>query len=430
VVIPRAENQFLSQLNAQQLASSVIAISDETQMTTKAFEELYEDLLSMGDRAKTIRQVNSNVLLLPLESFWKLLHTSPKELWEVARARNPSLPVSKTMEKMLTSPARLPGRSAMIRLIRAYPAIVSVEARRFHDAEYIWPVGLAWHGLFSGGLFQNKTAKAFWVQFVRDATVLNAETLPQDRGIENICRCYAGSPLVARFGCTALRSRYAPVTTQKDDNDASVEQVISSFLQADVFTVLLRILAWYVADIVVENFWDVIEREHMSELIPFECVIPIYEPISEGWSNPMLGALEHLGNLCDWQQKQKVTTYLGNLWANRSGLGAVDGPARIKLLRYWVQAKKGRPKFQTFLDLVCTVTKESPRLKGTTPDERAYDTWVQASVLRLGETLALVRLHLTHIGLTHVEVESVMSVYAQEYRFARTALGRPMLSSD
>lgn len=399
-------------------------------MTTKAPEDLYKDLLSLDDHGRTIRLVNNNVLLLPAESFWKLLHTSHREIWEGVRARNLSLPVAKTMARTLANPLRPLGRSAMIRLIRAIPAVLIDEALRPHDPDYVWPVGAAWIGLFSSGLFQNKAAKAFWVQFVRDATVLNAETLRAGQGLEENWRRYASSPLVSRFGCAALRATSGPDSTQREGNEASFEQATSSFLAADIFTVLLRILAWYVADNVVENFWEAVERDGMSELIPFEGVIPVYDPLSGEWSNPMLGALEHLGKLCDWQRKQKVTTYLGNRWANSSASVGVDGPARIKLLRNWVQAKKGRPKFLTFLDLVGAVTKESPRLKDVDPEGKAYDAWIQASVLRLGETLALVRLHLTHIGLTHDEVASVMSAYAQEYRFARTELGRPMSARD
>jgi len=279
-------------------------------MTTKAPEELYKDLLSLDDHGRTIRLVNNSVLLLPAELFWKLLHTSHREIWEGVRARNPSLPVAKTIARILANPLRPLGRSAMIRLIRAIPAVLIDEALRPHDPDYVWPVGVTWIGLFSSGLFQNKAAKAFWVQFVHDATVFNAETLRADQGMEDIRRRYASSPLVSRFGCAVLWTRSALDSTKRDDNEASVEQVISSFLAADVFTVLLRILAWYVADIIVENFWDVVEQEDMSELIPFECVIPVYDPLSGEWSNPMLGALENLGKLCGWQRKQKVTTYL------------------------------------------------------------------------------------------------------------------------
>jgi len=398
-------------------------------MTTKSPEDLYKDLLSLDD-PRMVRLISNRALLLPVESFWKLLHTSHREIWEGVRAGNPSLPVAKTMARMLVNPFRPLGRSAMSRLIRAVPTALIDELLRPHDADYVWPVGVTWIGLFSSGLFHHKTAKAFWVQFVRDATVLNAETLRAGQGLEENWRRYASSPLVSRFGCAALRAKSAPDSTQREDNEASVDQVISSVLTADVLTVLLRLLAWYVADTVVENFWEAVERDGMSELIPFDGVIPVYKPLSGEWSNPMLGALEHLAKLCDWKRKQKVTTYLGNRWANSSAPEGVDGPSRIKLLRYWVQAKKGRPKFQTFLDLVGAVTKESPRLKDADPAGRAYDTWIQASVLRLGETLALVRLHLTHIGLTHDEVASVMSAYAQEYRFARTQLGRPMSARD
>lgn len=399
-------------------------------MTTSTPEDLYNNLLLLDNDARTIRQVNNSVLLLPVESLWKLLHTSHSEIWESVRARNPSLPVAKTVARTLTSSSRPLGRSATIRLIRALPNGVIDEVIRPYKADYVWLTGKAWIGLFSGGLFQNQTTKAFWVQFVSDATVLNAETLRADQGMEEIWQHYASSPLVSRFGCTALRERFPVDSAQMDDNQESSEQTITRYLAADALTVLLRILAWYVADIIVEYFWDAVEQDEMSEMIPFECVIPAYDVLRGEWSNPMLGALEHLGKLCGWQRKQKVTTYLGNRWAISSDTGGVDGPARVKLLRYWVQAKKGRPKFQTFLGLVLAVTEESPRLKDADAEGRAYDAWIQASVLRLGETLALVRSHLTHIGLTHNQVSSVMSAYAQEYRFARAALGRPMLSRD
>jgi hypothetical protein len=395
----------------------------EKRMALRTPEEVYEDLHRLDACSKTVRLVKSNVLLAQVESLWKLLHTSNNEIWKGARTHRPSLPVFKTVTKALTTPAKPLGRSATIRLLRFCPATLIEEAFRSSERDYIWPTGIAWIGVFNSGYFQNDKSKRFWVQFVRDAEELNAKTLRSDEGLEdNWCR-YICSSVALRFGCAELWQTGALDKLQHKHKVASLETVTSRLLHADAITVLLRILAWYVADAVVESFWDVVEREEMSEITPFESILPTYDEGKGVWSNPMLSALEHLGSLCEWKKKQKVTTYLGNRWASASRSEAAD---RIKLLRSWVQVKKGRPKFQKFLDLVRAVTEDTPRLKNTRSDERDSDTWIQASVLRLGETLALLRTHLSHLGFTNDSVSSIMAVYADEYRYARSALGRPM----
>jgi hypothetical protein len=83
------------------------------------------------------------------------------------------------MAKFLEVPPRLLGRSAFTRLMKAVPNLDAVHVRLIDqlDLDYAWPRADEWMGLFGSGFFKQETSKSFWIQFVKEARVLNAERL-------------------------------------------------------------------------------------------------------------------------------------------------------------------------------------------------------------------------------------------------------------
>lgn len=56
--------------------------------------------------------------------------------------------------------------------------------------------------------------------------------------------------------------------------------------------------------------------------------------------------------------------------------------------------------------------------------------WYQAVILRVAETLTLVRLDLSKKGYTTAELSELMSIYQQEFRTARDLLGKPIQPAE
>jgi len=378
---------------------------------------LCDYILALDNEHKVARGINSNALLVPIDDVMKLLHTSLREIFTAARQLKPFLPVDKTIAKLLATPAQTPTRGTLLRLLRDVAHQVTLQILVDQRKErYVWVTGNGWHSLFSSPLFTHQAARDFWISFLQKTKVLNAVEMRSDQPLVVRLHAYAKAPVVVRFGCSTARMELNARLNEITDGEAAASD---AFLQhamvADRFAVLLRILAWLVANMVVD-IWEMVERDGMQDITPLESLLPTFDPVSSNWSNPTTRALEQLAKRAGWQQRQRAITFLGNLWARHSSNDATEASSRIRLLRNWEQRKKGRPKFETLL------SKE-------TPEGREYDTWMQAVILRIGETLSEISHALVKLGLSSDNITGIMDAYRQEYRFAREALGKPMNTS-
>jgi hypothetical protein len=378
-----------------------------------------------GDQ-RVFRNVSNNALLIPVESVFKLLHTSLQEVIRAARVHKPYLPVDKTFLKMLKAPNQAPSRGTLLRLLKEAPHRALLQAFIEQEANgYIWVTGEAWRSLFVSPLFIHQAARDFWIAFVRDAAILNAVDLHSDKDRAVKLRTYGDSPLVDRFGCSTVRATLqARLSSSGAEEIPEDDQIILRVFVADRLAVLMRILAWLVADMVVD-IWEMIERDDMQDIVPFDSVLPAIDPATGEWNNPMSRSLEQLAKRAGWKGKQRATTFLGSLWDRHDPDGKQPG-SRTRSMRNWEQRRKGRPKFETFVGLAHTVTVEQALLSNESPKGREYDSWMQAAILRIGETLSELLYSLNKMGVEAHCITGIMDAYREEYRFAREALGKPM----
>ncbi|HGQ7391402.1 TPA: hypothetical protein ACL1SG_001157, partial [Pseudomonas aeruginosa] len=234
-------------------------------------EELYEHLQSMDDVEKSVRLVRNSLLLPPLSNVYKLLHTSREVVWDGMRAEMPFLPVAKTISKAWGSPAARLGRSASIRMMRAAQSRgMAGVLSEFLDLDYVWPPGNEWAGLFASGFFSQDISKKFWIGFVKEAMHLNAIELHPDLGRLRQWEVYAHSSTVNRFGCPAMRDAlFERLAVLSSDGEAELDSMLDRAHVADTFAVLIRLLAWCVADLTIE-FWEQIEQDGMAHDIPLQ----------------------------------------------------------------------------------------------------------------------------------------------------------------
>jgi len=392
-------------------------------------EELYEHLQSLDDGERTIRVVGNSALLPSLGAVYKLLQTSREVVWDSMRSERPSLPVAKTLAKAWNTPGVHLGRSASIRLLRAGQDAGLAEAlSHFVGLDYLWPRANEWTGLFASGFFSQDVSKQFWVGFVQEAMRLNAVELHSDLGRLRQWGAYARSPTVFRFGCPAMRDvLVGRVSALSSNEEAELDPMLDRVHFFDSFAVLMRLLAWCVADLTVD-LWEQVEQDGMGNDVPLLELIPVFDETAQAWSNPMHSALDRLARMSGWQQEQKSTRFLGRLWGREGGVNGVE--SRIRLLRYWVLLEKGRPDFKSFLGLSRVVAAE--KLRAAAPDRDVMEqfAWYQAAILRVAETLSLVRLDLSRRGYSTSELSGLMSIYQQEFRTARDLLGKPIQLAD
>lgn len=261
-------------------------------------EELYEHLQSLDDGERTIRVVGNSALLPSLGAVYKLLHTSREVVWDVMWSGRPSLPVAKTLAKAWNTPGVYLGRSATIRLLRAGRDAGLAEALSyFVGLDYLWPRANEWTGLFASGLFSQDVSKQFWVGFVQEVMHLNAVELHSDLGRLRQWDGYARSPTVFRFGCPAMREaligRLASVSS---DEEAERDPMLDRVHIVDSFAVLIRLLAWCVADLTVD-LWEQVEQDGMGNDVPLLELIPVFDEVAQVWSNPMQSAIDRLARM-------------------------------------------------------------------------------------------------------------------------------------
>lgn len=389
-------------------------------------ETLCDYIEALDGEQRIFRGVNNSALLIPVEAVLELLNTSLREVVRAARVHKPYLPVDKTLSKMLIEPHRVPARGTLLRLLREVPHQSMLQALVDQDRHgYAWMTGEAWRSLFSSPLFIRQIARDFWMDFVQNAKILNAVDIPSAKGHVEKLRVYADSQLVNRFGCStvraALHGRLSALPTEGlSDDDQTIQHVVA----ADRFAVLLRILAWLVADMAID-IWEMVERDGMQDITPFDSLLPAIDPVTGKWNNPTTRALEQLAKRAGWQGKQRAITFLGNLWDRHDSEEKEPG-SRVRSLRNWEQRRKGRPKFETFCSLAHAVTVEQALLAGASPEGRDYDSWMQAVILRIGETFSEILYALNKLGVEATHIMGIMDAYRQEYRFAREAHGKPM----
>lgn len=401
----------------------------ESKLTHLSPQELYEYLQSLDDVDKSIRLVGNRLLLPSLSGVYKLLHTSRETVWDGMRVQMPFLPVAKTISKAWLSPGTRLGRSATIRMMRLVQSKgMAGVLSEFLDLDYLWPPGNEWAGLFASNFFSQDISKEFWVDFVKEVMHLNATELCPGIGRLKQWETYARSSTVLRFGYPTMREALlGRLAVLSSDKEAELDPMFDSVHVADTFAVLIRLLAWCVADLTIE-LWEKVEQEGMAHDIPLQELIPVFDEAAQEWSNPMQSALDRLARMAGWQQEQKATRFLGQLWGRECGENGVE--SRIRLLRNWVQLKKGRPDFKSFMGLSKVVAAEKLRSVDTDKDGIEQFAWYQAVILRIAEALSLARLDLSNRGYTTSELSELMSIYQLEYRTARDMLGKPMPLAD
>lgn len=384
--------------------------------------EISQFLASYDD--KEIR-VCEAVLLPQPEKVYVLLDIQFPALWESIRENRKGLPTIKTAIKHLSADSEKISRSSQKKFISALPVPKRLTELTKNQIENGFSVPTATHWLgFLSLACSNPAVLDYWEEKLYELSHLSGPVIrSQPKKIDRFI-AYSDAEVVETLGCPASRQLLPKLLAElEDDHDFASNKELTQLLGADMYSVLLRLAAWLMAESQVEK-WDVEVREGTQNVIHAGWVIPSWCSSSNSWSNPIEKAFEKLAKLAGRTgNKQKPVTYLGKIWAASD---AMEDASRIRLLRNWVQLKGGRPSFNKLLDLmhVCFDIhfRERELPTGTT-----VGYWEGACIFRFAETMSLIIRDAQKSGWPNDLLISMMSVYETEYRTARRLMGRPIV---
>lgn len=390
-------------------------------------EDLYDFVASLGTDRK-LKFQETSALLLPLSTVMGLLDLTYTGMFNALRSKNSRLPTSKTIRKALSKDPEPLGRNAFMRLVRELPKLDGIKFRLVEGFKYgyVWKPGLDWSGIFESSFFVHDEAKAYWLQFVADAAELNVEMLRlSEAGSQEMFKRYANEPLVTCFGCAEMR----PVLAQWLEENVGPEtdwngRRLGQILFMDCLAVLMRIMAWHVADVLVSQ-WGNWMVEIEEDVLPLESVM-----LYRGNSNPLRAGFERLARHAGWSGagRPNAITYLGNIWTKhdeKTHAHETDPSIRRKQLEDWAQLRKGRPRFLSLLQLSEAVTSAQSNFADVDPQVLENYTWYQAAILRVAETLSRLQRDLLNVGFTNEQIAGLEDTYKSEYWLARSMLGKP-----
>jgi hypothetical protein len=225
-------------------------------------ETLCGYIQALDNEQKCVRGINSNALLMPIETVMTLLHTSLREIFDAARQLKPFLPVDKPIAKLFATPAKIPTRGTLLRLLKELPHQVFLQNLIEQGKEdFVWLTGNGWHSLLSSQFFINQASRDFWISFFQKAKALNIVGIRAENRLVLRLQAYAKAPVVERFGCSTARTIMdARLERMRDEEISPSDEVIRQAVVADRLAVLLRVLAWVAAEMVVD-IWEMIKRE-------------------------------------------------------------------------------------------------------------------------------------------------------------------------
>ncbi|GMQ55538.1 hypothetical protein [Halopseudomonas aestusnigri] len=384
-------------------------------------DEISEYLETFGDKEVYLREA---VLLLPLDTVYRLLDINIRSLWEAIRDMHGGLPTSKTAMKYLSNPSANVSIKAQQKLLRLIPLPRQSTELSMAQMEkgFSVPTVTNWLGLLELSRL-DPVALDYWKDKLHKLSDLSGQVIRSLPNKRDRFLAYTSSEVVGLLGCPASRQGMHDLLFDLCEEELVSSKALAHMMSADSWSTLLRLAAWFMASAQVAN-WEFEVSEGTQNVTHGAWAIPRWCSLTQSWSNPMQIALEKLASLAGLEKKRLgPVTYLGKLWAANDGL---EPESRIRLLRNWMQLKGGRPSFHMLLDLIRVSCDLHVKQKGGLPFDAKVDYWYGACVFRFAETMAILIRDLQRSGCPSELLTSLMSVYEAEYLVARRMLGKPI----
>ncbi|HHH9441317.1 TPA: hypothetical protein ACP32N_003255 [Pseudomonas aeruginosa] len=376
-------------------------------------------------QGKRILLLQNTVLLPPLDKVLKLLNISHRNLWDEIKRSRPGLPDFKTMAGLFEQNQAKISKGTETKLLRYLPVSPSSVAYSVELANMGFGFsGLtSWISTFENDLFEHQVAVDFWIAATKSIGKLITGSMRAAADVPARLQVYATAQITQRLGCPLALTRYESFVSS--DGIGEQEQISiqhQHLLAVDCLATLLRLGAWVLADWQALHWDSTCSPGERNQMIGLS-LIPTYTD-ANGWTSPIEIALERLASVAGWQGKQTAVTFLGKLWG-----GGVEGPdvaSKIRLLRNWVQLRPARPSFEMLEDLVRLCRLEHARLQGLCTENDVGDVWLNASLLRVAETLSRLVFDFQNRGIAPDLIGSALGCFETEYRTAGSALGIPV----
>jgi hypothetical protein len=177
----------------------------------------------------------------------------------------------------------------------------------------------------------------YWLDLLAEARILAFSMREKSKNIVGSIELYNDSDLANKIGQPAsrkiLKDILALQVVHKDTGADNLEKAMT----ADKFTVVVRVMAWIVAD----TLWGLDraqKAEDMGNGAFLDFLLPRLDTIDSSWSNPVRIFFENIAEISGCQKERAFVPYLAEKWdlSEKDLTDKTDLKDKERLIRMWI----------------------------------------------------------------------------------------------
>lgn len=274
-------------------------------------------------------------------------------IYENRRKENPGWPTYKSLVKYSSGyESDLPSRpSSQLKL----DSLMSYFSKRvcfsIVQDDFYWDRYSEWFGMLQGIPFYSEKTRNYWLNMLEEGRLL-AFSLWNNRAnpVASI-QLYNNSDLVNKIGQPASRKILTDIFEIQVANKETGAYELEMAMTADKFTVVLRVMAWILADRLVGLDGNKLVAEIRNGDF-LDLLLPRWDENNSSWSNPVRRLLERMAEISGCQKDSAFVPFLAEKWdvVERCMAKKTDLKDKERLIRMWVDDNKIAEPIQENLD--------------------------------------------------------------------------------
>lgn len=366
----------------------------------------------------------------PLEFVFDLLGMPevPKQSYE--QKQQPGWLTWKTFSKWMSKlPASMQLRPSQI--LKLTKALSSTQS--FHGLlkdslarDALWKPYPQWIVLLHRS-FQSEICSAYWSGLLEAEWQLMCKILPAAPTNRARLEALANSSLMRTLGAPGSHERmHQMLASELDPNKVLASSDFINCRMSDLVSFMLRLAAWYIVDGSMSQWGLTIRAKKQNEILFVE-LLPVRQK-DGGWTNSVEACLKYFAFLCCCPPDDTLSSSLGRIWAEHDYVQNEfpEVASRQHTLRDWLSGVKGRPKRDTVLSFSSAVAHKAASLRGHAASEAQAEIVGLVYRFHFAETSRYVLGEMQRKCFSESLIQTVFSSYEEEYRKARTLLGKPL----
>jgi hypothetical protein len=256
-------------------------------------------------------------------------------IYEKRREDHPGWPTYKSLIKYSSGKeSNLPSRPSSQLKLDSFTSYSSerVSFSTVQD-DFHWDRYPEWFGMLQGFPFHSEMVRNYWLDILAEGRILAFSMWEKRKNIVGSIELYNDSDLANKIGQPASRKTLKDIlalqVVHKDTGADNLEKAMT----ADKFTVVVRVMAWIVAD----TLWG-LDRTQKAEEMGSGAFLDFLLPrLDATWSNPVKIFFEKIAEISGWKKDMSFVSYLAERWdfSERDLTDKTDLEDKKRLIRMW-----------------------------------------------------------------------------------------------